>query len=652
MSIILRFPDVDVLETTPIGEFVRWLAQEHGRSFADYAALHRWSVENLEEFWSAVWDHFDVRGTYDRVLGSREMPSAEWFPGATLNYAEHMLGGPDDADEIAVLAYSQTRERIDLTFGELADQVGRARAGLARLGVGKGDRVAGFLPNVPEALVAFLACASLGAVWASVAPEFGARSVIDRFAQIEPSVLLAVGGYTYGDRPIDKSTDLAAIRAELPTLRHVVAIRYGEVAVPDAVPWAELLAEPAPPVFDPLPFDHPLYVLFSSGTTGLPKAIVHGHGGILLEHLKLLAFQLDVRPADRVLWFTTTAWTMWNILVSALLRRAAVILIDGSVLHPDLRAQWRIAAETGATLFGASPGYLMSCRKAGLEPGRELDLSAIRTVGITGAPLPDEGFDWAMEQLGDRVLVNSMSGGTDVCSAFLSGSPWLPVYRGELAGPCLGSDVSTFDSAGHEIVDQVGELVLRATQPSMPLRFWGDPDGSRYRAAYFDEYPGVWRHGDWATMTAHRSFVISGRSDATLNRGGVRLGTAEFYSVIDELPEIADSLVVHLENPDGGPGDLVLFVQPTPGTAIDATLEAHVRSVLRAERSPRHVPDRIVEVPAIPRTLTGKKLEKPVKQILQGRAVEEVISADSVAGMEAIPIILRSQRTRSTSAAR
>jgi acetoacetyl-CoA synthetase len=633
---ILRRPDGDVLDTTALGRFVRWLAAERGLDFADYDALWRWSIEDLDGFWAAVWDHFGVRGTYDTVLGSREMPGAEWFPGARLNYAEHMFGLPEDADRVAVIARSQTRGPVELTFGELADQVARARAGLRRLGVGEGDRVVGYLPNIPEALVAFLACASLGAVWASCAPEFGARSVVDRFSQVEPAVLLVVSGYTYGAKPIDKSAEVAAIRAGLPTVRHVVEVPYGPDPVPDALGWADLLAEPGPLEFAALPFDHPLYVLFSSGTTGLPKAIVHGHGGILLEHYKNGALQLDLRPGDTFLWFTTTAWTMWNILVSGLLHRAAIVVVDGNLLYPDVLAQFRIAAETGATLMGTSPAYLMACRTAGVDPAAELDLSALRMLGITGSPLPAEGFDWLAERFGPALLVNSMSGGTDVCSGFVAGNPWLPVYRGELAGPCLAVDVTAFDPAGHEVVGELGELVIRQPMPSMPVRFWNDPGDERYRSSYFEVYPGVWRHGDWVTMSERRSFVISGRSDATLNRGGVRLGTAEFYAVVEDLPEVADSLVVHLEDEQGGPGRLLLFVALRDGAELDDALRAKIAGALRRDLSPRHVPDEIAVVPAVPRTLTGKKLETPIKRILRGSRPADVISPDAVSDFAAV----------------
>ncbi|MEJ2886815.1 acetoacetate--CoA ligase [Actinomycetospora aeridis] len=627
---VLRRPADDVLDTTGIGHYVRWLATERGLDFADYQQLWAWSVNDLEGFWSSIWDHFGVRGRYDTVLGSRDMPGARWFPGARLNYAEHMLGGPDDTDRTAVIAHSQTRDPVQLSFGELAEQVARARAGLQRCGVTRGDRVVAYLPNIPETLVAFLACASLGAVWATCAPEFGARSVIDRFAQLEPTVLLTVGGYRYGDKMIDKAADVAAIRAGLPTVEHVVGVPYGPFATGDAIPWDELTADAGPLTFDAVPFDHPLYVLFSSGTTGLPKAIVHGHGGILLEHLKSHALSMDTRPDDRFLWFTTTAWMMWNLLVSALLRRAAVVLVDGNPTFPDLLEQWRIAAATRATLIGTSPGYLMACRRSGVEPTRDLDLSSLRTLGVTGAPLPEAGFDWVQEQFGPDLLVNSVSGGTDVCSGFVGGSPWLPVYRGELSGPCLGVDATAFDPDGREVVGSLGELVIRKPMPSMPVRFWNDPDDRRYRSTYFETYPGVWHHGDWVTVSAHRSFVISGRSDATLNRGGVRLGTAEFYAVVEELPEIADSLVVHLEDSEGGPGRLLLFLALTPGAELDDGLRDRVRRALRRQLSPRHVPDIIDAVPAVPRTLTGKKLEAPIKKILRGHPVADVISPDSV----------------------
>ncbi|MEV1063042.1 acetoacetate--CoA ligase [Streptomyces sp. NPDC050263] len=632
---MLREPAPDVLRATAIGDYLTWLERTRDLAFTGYHDLHHWSVTDLEGFWSSIWDHFDVRThtPYDRVLGRRDMPGAEWFPGATLNYAEHALRPAGAApDAVAVLARSQTRGPMELTWRQLADQVARARTGLRRLGVGRGDRVVAYLPNIPETLVAFLATASLGAVWASCAPEFGARGVIDRFSQIEPTILLATAGYRYGAKDIDRRDELAAIRAGLPTLRHTVHVPYGPGELTDTVAWADLLAAPADPGFDPVPFAHPLCVLFSSGTTGKPKPIVHGHGGILLEHLKNHSLSWDLRPGDRILWFTTTAWMMWNSLVSGLLVGASVVMIDGNPLHPGLDWQWQLAEETGATLMGASPGFLMACRKEGMAPAKDHDLSRLRQIGAAGSPLPLEGFRWVAEQFGPGVLLNVGSGGTDVCTGILQGSPLQPVWAGEISGPCLGVAATAYDEQAHEVTDALGELVITQPMPSMPVGFWGDADGSRYRDAYFDTYPGVWRHGDWVRFTAATgSCTVAGRSDATLNRGGVRLGTAEFYRVVEELPEVDDSLVVHLEDPVGGAGELLLFVALHNGAELDHALRKRITTALRNALSPRHVPDSIIPVPVIPRNRTGKKLELPAKKILLGAALSEVVSRDTLA---------------------
>jgi acetoacetyl-CoA synthetase len=504
--------------------------------------------------------------------------------------------------------------------------------------VRRGDRVAAYLPNIPETLVAFLACASLGAVWTSCAPEFGARGVIDRFAQIEPTVLLVVTGYRYGDKDVDRHREVAQILAGLPTVRHVVHVPYGPdrgPGVPGALPWPELLAgaDEARPelVFEPVPPEHPLFVLYSSGTTGPPKAIVHGHGGILLEHLKNHAFSWDLGPGDRLLWFSTTAWMMWNALVSALLVRASLVMIDGNPLHPDLGWQWRLAAQTGATVMGVSPGYLMACRAAGLQPAKELDLSRLRQIGAAGSPLPVEGCHWVRQQFGPEVLLNVGSGGTDVCTGLVQGSPMQPVRAGAISGACLGVAAEAFDESGRAVVGRLGELVITAPMPSMPVGLWGDADGSRYRAAYFDHFPDVWRHGDWVSFAADGSCVIAGRSDATLNRGGVRLGTAEFYRVIEELDEVTDSLVVHLEDPAGGNGELLLFVVLRDGVHLDSALRGRLAGALRTALSPRHLPDTVLHVSAVPRNRTGKKLEVPVKRLLQGERACDVIGGDVLA---------------------
>ncbi len=642
---ILWTPPPGVLQHSRIGAYLRWL-EHRGRSFGSYQALWEWSVDDLDGFWASIWDFFGVAGSRGPgpmlADGSATLPGARWCPGATLNYAEHALRpGPDPGGQVAVVAHSQTRGPITWTRAELRDQVARARQGLLRLGVGPGDRVVAYLPNIPETLVAFLAAASLGAVWSSCAPEFGTRSVIDRFAQVAPTVLLAVDGYRYGAREVSRTEEVAAIRAALPTLTATVMVPYlGRGGVDGAVTWEWLIRESAPLEFAPLAFDHPLYVLYSSGTTGLPKAIVHGHGGILLEHLKALALHADLGAADRFFWFTTTGWMMWNLLVSGLLVDAAVVLFDGNPAYPDLSALWRLAEATATTYFGVSAPYLMGCRKAEVVPSSVADLGAVRGVGSTGSPLPAEGFRWVYAAVGSDLLLASVSGGTDVCTAFVGGCPLVAVYAGEISCRYLGAAVAAFDPSGRPSAPgEQGELVVTRPMPSMPVGFWGDDDGSRYREAYFSEFPGVWRHGDWITFTERGTCVISGRSDATLNRGGVRVGTAEYYAVVESFPEVADSLVVHLEDPDGeGPGRLLLFVVLAPGAELDTDdtgdtggLRARLGAEIRAALSPRHVPDEVHAVPAIPRTLSGKKLEVPVKRILTGTPVDQAASRGALA---------------------
>ncbi len=634
-------------ERSEVGRFVEWLRRERGLDFADYEALHRWSIADLEGFWGALWDYFGVRAhvPYERVLGSREMPGAEWFPGARLNYAEHMLGRDDDLGAVAIVARSQSREPFELTFGELRDQVARARAGLQRLGVGQGDRVVAYLPNIPETLVAFLATASLGAIWATCPPEFGVRSVLHRLGQLEPKVLLAVAGYRWGEQLVDRREQVVAVREGLPSLEAVVHVPYAGGAddvLPGTLAWGELLAEEGPLEFEPLPFAHSLYVLFSSGTTGLPKAIVHCHGGILVEHLKNHALSWDLQPGDRLQWFTTTAWMMWNALVSTLLVRASIVMIDGNPAYPDLSSQWKLAEETRPTMLGLGPAFVLACRKEGVEPGRRFDLSSIRTIGAAGSPLPVEGFEWLYGELGPDVFLNLGSGGTDVCTGIVQGYPLLPVYAGEMSGRCLAVDSAAYSLEGEPVMGELGELVIRQPMPSMPVGFWNDPDGSRYRESYFDHFPGVWRFGDWIMFTERGSSVITGRSDATLNRGGVRLGTSEIYSLVEEWEDVLDSLVVHLEDSD----ELLLFVVLRPGVELDDELEAGMKRALRTALSPRHTPDAVVAVPAIPRTLTGKKLELPVKRILTGTPVAEVVSRDMLVDPASIEPFAAYARTR------
>ena len=611
----------------------------------DYAALWQWSVDHPGDFWTAVVADLDlpVRGSLRPALADAAMPGATWFPNATLNHAEAVLAGGGLADDdVVVVAHSQSRDPVSLTLAQVRGAVGACAAGLRRLGVGRGDRVAAYLPNIPETWIAFLATASLGAVWSSCAPEFGTRSVVDRLQQIEPRVLLVVDGYRYGDKAVDRRDEVAAIRAALPSLEATVLLPYLDVAadVPDAVRWDDLLGQPAAVTYEQVPFDHPLYVLYSSGTTGLPKPIVHGHGGITVEHAKALALHQDLGPGDRFFWFSTTGWMMWNYLVSAPMVGASIVMFDGNPGHPDLDVLWRLVEETGTTWAGLSAPFLMACRKEGLRPGDDHDLAGLRGVGSTGAPLPAAGFAWVYDAVGSDLVLASISGGTDVCTAFVGAAPLVPVRSGRIPCRLLGCAVEAWNEDGEPVVGEVGELVITSPMPSMPVAFWGDDDGSRYADAYFDTFPGVWRHGDWVEIGEDGSLVISGRSDATLNRGGVRIGTAEFYAALEAMPEVESGLVVHLEDDEGGMGELVLFVALTGDRVLDEAFVATVRRTLREELSPRHVPDRMLAVPAIPRTLSGKKLEVPVKRLLRGADVDRAVSRGALANPEAVDALL------------
>ena len=636
---VLWSPPDDAWEASALGAFSRRAAHRHDLRVATYHDLWAWSVDDIDAFWQLVADHFDVRfhDAPSRVRTGDTPPGVSWFPDATLNYAEHALRHPDAA-QVAVIAHSQTRAPHRLTYGDLGEHVARAAAGLRRLGVGPGDRVAAYLPNVPETIVAFLATASIGAIWSSCAPEFGVTSVIDRLSQIEPSILITIDGYRYGDRAVDRVDQVAAIRAALPSLQHTVLLRYLDprAALSDAMDWDTLLSEPAPLHFAAVPFEHPLYVLFSSGTTGIPKAIVHGHGGMTLEHLKVLGLHHGLGPGDVFSWFTTTGWMMWNFLASGLLLGSTVVLFDGDPGHPDLTTLWRLAADAAITVFGVSAPFLMSCRARGLRPGDDLDLTRLAQVGSTGAPLPPEGFTWIHDAVTDDVQVASVSGGTDMCTAFVGASPVTPVWAGEISCRCLGARVEAYDDAGRSVVGERGELVITRPMPCMPVMFWGDDDGSRYRRAYFDTYPGVWRHGDWIRITDRGSCVITGRSDATLNRGGVRMGTSEFYRVVENIEAVTDALVVHLEDSSDGTDRLVLFVVLAADRELDDALRDHITTEIRRRLSPRHVPDEIHAVPDVPRTLSGKKLEVPVKRLLAGADLREVASEGALANPEAL----------------
>jgi acetoacetyl-CoA synthetase len=654
---VLWAPTALSAEHAEITRYARWLARHGGPAvpgsepggLASYHDLWQWSVDAPAEFWTSIWDFFGVLGSRGEgpVLAG-QMPNATWFGGTTLNYARNALyRAAAPAGRTAVIYRAETGREGALTYGELRAEVGRVQAGLAELGVGAGDRVAAYLPNSPEALIAMLATTSLGAIWTSCSPDFGPHSVIDRFAQISPKVLLGVDGYAYNGKRFDRRPELAAIAAGLDGLQALVLVDYlGTAAAMTGLPagvrlldWAGF-GQPAAagPEVTEVPFEHPLWVLYSSGTTGLPKPIMHGHGGVVLEHLKALALHQDLTGSDTFFWYTTTGWMMWNYVVGGLLLGATVVLYDGSAAHPGPDELWALAARAGVTYFGVGAPYLLACRKAGLHPARAHDLSRLKGIGSTGSPLPPEGFRWVYEEMGTGspgLILGSYSGGTDLCTGFVGPSPLLPVRAGVISGPCLGAKVEAFDPAGKPVIGEVGELVLTAPMPSMPVGFWGDEGGKRYTGSYFAEYPGVWRHGDWIMIRPDGGCVIYGRSDATLNRGGVRMGTSEFYRVVESLPEVADSLVIDTGQL-GQDGRLILFVVPAAGGEVDAALVDKLRAVLRAELSPRHVPDEIHQVPGIPRTLSGKKLEVPVRRILQGTPVAAAADPDALANPEVL----------------
>ena len=620
-------PSPERIASATITRYREWLNETRGLALEDYADLWQWSVDELEDFWASIWEFFEVEASepFERVLTTREMPGARWFPGARLSYAEHVFRGRAEG-EVAIRHASELRPLGEWTWGDLRKRAGAVAGALREAGVVAGDRVAAYLPNIPETVAAFLGCASIGATWSSCAPEFGVRSVVDRFAQIEPKVLLAVDGYRYGGKDFDRSDAIDALQRALPTLRQTFVLPY--------LAGGDWELAPAELEFAQLPFDHPLWVLYSSGTTGLPKAIVHAQGGILLEHLKKLRLHLDAHPGDRLFWFTTTGWMMWNFLVGGLLSEASIVLFDGNPAHPDLGTLWDLADAAGITCLGTSAGYIGACQKEDVRPRAGRDLSRLDSVGSTGSPLAPEGFDWVRERLGEDVWLFSTSGGTDVCTAFVGGVPTLPVYRGELQARALGAKVEAWSEDGHAVVGEVGELVITEPMPSMPLYLWGDEEGSRYRESYFSTFPGVWRHGDWIEITERGTAIITGRSDATINRGGVRMGTSELYRSVLALEEVLDALVVDV--PDGEGSRMTLFVVLREGAVLDDGLEAEIRRRIREDCSPRHVPDAVLAAPEIPRTLSGKILEVPVKRLLMGAPADEVASRDSLANPKAL----------------
>ncbi|MDQ2089806.1 acetoacetate--CoA ligase [Marimonas arenosa] len=628
---ILWTPSNARAQASSLARFIRWLETERGLSFADYHALWDWSVSDLEGFWTAIIAFFDlpVQG-WREVLPERKMPGADWFPGATTNFAAQMLRHAETRpDDTALILQSETFDRQELSWSELAARVGAVQAGLRRMGVQKGDRVVAILPNTPDAMVAFLAVAGLGAIWSLCAPDMGHVAILDRFRQIEPKVLIAQDGYVHGGRQIDKRTVLDEIAAELRSIDHKVMVPVlGEVPTGWSA-WSALSIEPGVPETAPVAFSHPLWIVYSSGTTGNPKPIVHGHGGVLLEGAKQSLHQ-DLGPKDRFCWLTSSGWIMWNAQFAALGQGAVAAMFDGAPNHPDMLAVWRIVAQEKITYFGAGAAFFMSCEKSGARPGAALDLSALRSLGSTGSPLSQEGYDWIYREVKSDVWLAPISGGTDLAGAFVGGNPMMPVRAGEMQCRFLGNAVRAFDDEGRELIGEVGELVCTEPLPSMPLEFWGDEDGSRLFESYFDTYPGVWRHGDWIEFTETGGSIVYGRSDATINRRGLRLGSSEIYRAVEGLDEVLDSLVIDLEFL-GKESYMPLFVVLREGLTLDEGLNERINGAIRAQVSARFLPDEIVQIDEVPRTLSGKKLEVPVKKLLLGGDPEKVVNRDSMA---------------------
>lgn len=627
MGKLLWEPSDETKKKSNLADFIQWL-RTNGLSFSDYASLWNWSVEQPAAFWEHTWQYFDIQhgGEIKSIIEGNAMPRITWFEGTRLNYAEHVFRKATNANP-AIIGVSEDGTALEISWQQLSETVSALQQFLATQGVKSGDRVAAYLPCIPEATAAFLATASLGAVWSSCSPDFGLQAVLDRFAQIEPVVLFTVLDYRYNGKIYDKSDIVQAIVKAIPSIKNVVVIR-SENPNNNKVftSWEKAIACPSDRLrFERVPFSHPLWILYSSGTTGLPKAMVHGHGGILLEHLKYLTFHNDIHPGERCFWFTTTGWMMWNYIQSSLLCGATLILYDGSPAYPDLNRLWQLADELQIAHFGTSATFILNCAKAGIEPQKKFKLSQLRSIGSTGSTLPPEGFEWVYRYVKQNVWLASISGGTDVCSAFVGGNALLPVYSGEIQCRALGCKAEAFNEQGKPVVEQVGEMVITQPMPSMPLYFWNDPDYKRYYESYFTMYPGVWRHGDWIEITSRGGIIIYGRSDATLNRAGVRIGTSEIYRAVDKVEEVSDSLVVCMEL-KGGEFWMPLFVKLKEGSELNDLLKKKIKETIRSETSPRHVPDEIIAVADIPYTISGKKTETPVKKILMGKRIEEVIN--------------------------
>ena len=652
-GLLLWQPSEEMKQQANVMRYMSWLANTRGLNFQSPGELWEWSVTRIEDFWASIWQYFHIQASkpFNAVLVERKMPGAQWFPGAELNYAEHIFRSA--TNERPALIFQSEREPLrEVSWSEMRTKVSSIAHTLRSLGVQRGDRVVSYMPNLPETVMALLACASIGAIWSSCSPDFGTRSVIDRFKQIEPKVLFAIDGYQYNGKEFDRRSVVQELQQSLPTLQKTILLPYLHKNVTtegftDTLLWPDLLGHETELAFEQVPFDHPLWVLYSSGTTGLPKAIVQGHGGILIEQLKSLTLGFDLKPGSRFFWFTTTGWMMWNVVVGALLTGATSLLYDGSPSYPDLNTLWSFAARAGITFFGISAGYIISCMKAGIEPGKMHDLSKLRGIGSTGSPLPPEGFQWVYEHVKKDLWLSSSSGGTDVCTGFVGGSILRPVYAGELQSRLLGIKAEAFDENGQSLIDEVGELVITEPMPSMPLYFWNDPGNKRYHESYFEMYPGVWRHGDWIKITPRGGAIIYGRSDSTINRMGIRMGSSEIYRTVEDMPEILDSLIIGAELP-GGRYYMPLFVVLKDDIVLDDALKARIREKIRTHVSPHHVPDEIIAIQEVPRTLNGKKLEVPVKKLLMGVPPEKAINVDAVGTPQAMQYFVEFARNRTS----